>query len=797
MAVFQVAILWYYTASYKQYEEEFKVKQHATYSLPTMFCCAFAAIFALSGHAADVSWTGATDADWATTSNWDGGVPQAGDSVTIPSGVANMPILSAPTPALDSITISGTLTFTNWTTCLNATTVTISSGGIVTCAGPFTDADMSNRVWIACTDLTIASGGKIDVSEKGYGSSATGRTPYGPGHGSIKGGGGAHGGYGGYYLAGNGETYGDYAMPMSPGSTGNVHANRSGAKVIGNGGGAVYIDASGTVTLNGAVSANGKIGTDGFGGGSGGSICVSANKISADGGSLNANGGNSGATVAFGHPGGGGRIALRYDANAQIESDLVSLSVSAGPGKKNMSSKIRPWNYGDDRYNADIGTVYFTDAKPLKFLGTSLTGQIYLGSGASYSCESITMTDGWVRFAQEGFVLTVSQDVSISGTGTRLEMGGGTFLGGLSTTFARRVSGTTPWTLSIGGDLSIFGGAWVSGFAASTNGTTTTIGGRIAVSGDLSVSGTASDCMSSLCLACCPTNGAAIDVTAENVIIGEEALVSAKARGFEYNNGIPSGKAYCSGDAKGTNADKYIGAGHGGLGRNGTSAHGATYDDPLRPVLPGSGGHAAYASFDFADSGGGVIHMKANKSMTIAGTVDASAWESIVSTEAYCRFAGASGGSVLLECKTFSFPATGIINAKGTGIKDKDTTFNNGAAGGGGRIAVWTGAPYVEGETKASAITVSEAQPAEWLGTFSAAGGYFTDSVGYGRKFVAAGGVIGVVIEEGVEVDHGEETAESGTWYTCPVSEATVRGGDGTIRFVTVASGSGLMIFVR
>ena len=81
-------------------------------SLPTTFCCAFAAAFAFSAIAADVTWTGAMDADWATASNWDGGVPQAGDSVTIPSGVANMPILAASTPALDSITISGTLTFT-------------------------------------------------------------------------------------------------------------------------------------------------------------------------------------------------------------------------------------------------------------------------------------------------------------------------------------------------------------------------------------------------------------------------------------------------------------------------------------------------------------------------------------------------------------------------------------------------------------------------------------------------------------------------------------------------------------
>ena len=132
-----------------------------------------ASFMAVGVYAADVTWTGAdaTDStDWFAPDNWSGAaVPAAGDSVTIGSGASV--VLSASTPALASISVAGTLTFTNWTTCLSATTVTISSGGIVTCAGPFTDTEMSNRVWIACTDLTIASGGKIDVSEKGYAAS--------------------------------------------------------------------------------------------------------------------------------------------------------------------------------------------------------------------------------------------------------------------------------------------------------------------------------------------------------------------------------------------------------------------------------------------------------------------------------------------------------------------------------------------------------------------------------------------------------------------------------------------------
>lgn len=68
------------------------------------------------------------------------------------------------TDQLASLTMSGgTLTFSNWTTRLRATDVTIS-GGTVSCAGPFNSYtnyvwpayEGSNRVAITCSNLTIA-----------------------------------------------------------------------------------------------------------------------------------------------------------------------------------------------------------------------------------------------------------------------------------------------------------------------------------------------------------------------------------------------------------------------------------------------------------------------------------------------------------------------------------------------------------------------------------------------------------------------------------------------------------------
>ncbi|NCQ58998.1 MAG: hypothetical protein GW794_14355, partial [Flavobacteriales bacterium] len=55
------------------------------------------------------TWTGATDTDWNTVGNWDGGVPTSSSTVMIPN-VANKPIISTITAALaNNITVSDIL----------------------------------------------------------------------------------------------------------------------------------------------------------------------------------------------------------------------------------------------------------------------------------------------------------------------------------------------------------------------------------------------------------------------------------------------------------------------------------------------------------------------------------------------------------------------------------------------------------------------------------------------------------------------------------------------------------------
>ena len=770
--------------------------------------------------ASDVVWTGADETnptDWFAPSNWDGGVlPADGDSVIINSGSSI--ILSNSTPNLASIDVTGTLSFTNWMTRLNATTVTINEGGILTCEGPFLTTDMSNRVWVACQDFTLNAGGKVDVNLKGYGYPTdvgvkNSLSAVGPGASTKGTGGGAHGGYGGYKWYGIGTIYGSVNEPESPGSTGMsnnsdaIYNTKYSVKGVP-AGGVVRIDATGIVTLKSSITANGaeSHATGGYGAASGGSILIFSKKIVADGGTLEAKGGNQGRSRSDYMPsGGGGRIAVHYNVEEQSLDDLSSLIVSAAAGTTytNKNGAKRGLAAEDFLDSADIGTIWFSDEKFLKFLGTSLTGQIYLGSGNSYSCDSLTMTKGWVRFAQEGFNLEVKEDVTLNGLDARLEIGGGVYY--CKGYFYHHQSGLTPWSFNVGGDVSILDGARLDLYASATNGVVSS-GGTLAITGDFTI-----DSTSKIYLSSDAQNGGAPCVTAQNVMIEEGAIVSANYRGFA--EGFGPGKGYSmdgsTSNVKKKNADLQIGAGHGGLGHIGKSTvttRGLKYDDPVRPTLPGSGGSIKYVTDASPLSGGGVIHFVAAKSMVVNGNLTANAVANItVSKDGtdtfYNRFGAASGGSILLEGKTVSIGETAMLSANGSNIRQETGVFYNAGVSGGGCIAIWTGYPYVEGETASWRIKATDKKPSEYLGSFSVTGGLWkwnkANGYAYGGKLLQPGEKIGVVIENDVEVDYGDQVAEEETFYHAPFAHANIRAEDGTIMFVYVESGDGLTVIVK
>ena len=127
------------------------------------------------------TFTAVSGSDWNTAANWSEGVPVAGQAVVIDGNAT----LTNATPALASLTVNSakTLTFDGWDTLLSATTVTIA--GTVTHAQNTAATTNSLGAWvpnarvnIACSNLTVATGGKIDANAKGF---LGGKTKYAAG----------------------------------------------------------------------------------------------------------------------------------------------------------------------------------------------------------------------------------------------------------------------------------------------------------------------------------------------------------------------------------------------------------------------------------------------------------------------------------------------------------------------------------------------------------------------------------------------------------------------------------------
>ena len=116
----------------------------------------------------------------------------------------------------------------------------------------------------------------------------------------------------------------------------------------------------------------------------------------------------------------------------------------------------------------------------------------------------------------------------------------------------------------------------------------------------------------------------------------------------------------------------------------------------------------------------------------------------------------------MLESKYFFGGETGRLLANGGDTKPASESANRSGSGGGGRIAVWCGAPWSE-EVKSSRI-ISQETP-------------ISDNPEYmsylGEYSVVGGARLG---------DYGSDD---------------LLGGAGTVRFCYLPSGSGFTIFVR
>jgi hypothetical protein len=577
------------------------------------------------------TWTGS--GDWyANAGNWSGGLPTAGQNLIIAAGSSLQ--LTNSTPALASLTMQGgTLTCSNWTTAINATTVTIN-GGTLTCAGPFDDVSgVSNRVYVTCTDFFLASAASINVAEKGYAGGAGSANGNGPGK-SLGGGatpGAGHGGLGGPH--GNSSTnpqgaiYGVTNAPLEPGSGA---GGWSGGGHGGHGGGAVCIAASGVVTINGSIIADGGVGNQSgvSGGGSGGSVYITCNTFAGSNGLVSVIGGTAGNHSWAPGGGAGGRIAVVYNYVAQgslSTKPTVTFAADRGSAPVNVSQLGKS------------GTVYFPDnqgpAPSLKIQGGQLVSS---NVPTAWSLQNLTVSGSVVLPVSVG--LTLTGNLVLTNAGTLSVNAGPT--NSMGPNYGALVS--------VGGDIVIYTNSWIYPVSDPTNGGSV----RFTVS-NLTV----------------PTTNAGIDATAAGWWGAQP--------GAPTKNGWGPGSGL--GGTSGTTDPQ--GGGYGGKGGY-TVAPGNVYGTSnLPPVYPGSGG-GAYdnASPYYAGNGGGLIWVEATGTITLNGSfrADGGSGYHISGVNS-----SGSGGGIYITCKTIA--GTGDLSAKGA----PGNSHAISAGGGGGRILVF------------------------------------------------------------------------------------------------------------
>ena len=729
----------------------------------------------VTGARAKAYWKGAAGGRWGDAANWSiNSVPDMNYDVVLTNASVLVDEAIAPVHAITvgDGTKAATITVTNANSTLTANYFAIKDKGVVTSAGPFTNAMYMSRVHIVCTNLEIMAGGKIDVSEKGWSGAVWTNIPgdtryavlshfgYGPGAGGpvingLAGLSGAwHGGRGSsYWLLSNTQKviYGDAAHPVTPGSGGDLPIGYGGTASGGvrrgwSGGGVVRIEATGDVNVKGSILANGKGSEDRGGnrdtGSSGGSIWITCKTLSGSG-TISAEGGSGGdprmpagfwrndktTDLKFGFPGGGGRIAIDYDSAAQAEANVDGIFISAAAGEHytGYSSLATRDNWEDA---AESGTLHFSDTALVKRLfGKGISGRVVGLTGLSFDGD-LDFTNGFFQPMEEGFTLTVAGNLTVTSQTARLEVGG-VCLTNLS-------SRPTIWggrqlnLLTVGGDFTVANGGSFAIRAAETN-ASMRWGAEVRVTGAMTVGSNGYVYASSD-----GVNFGAPRFLPGSLTVARGGTLSADKRGglgrhvdsTRRNLGYPAdlnnNYGYGPGGGYKPNA-----AGHGGRGgRSGIvgaqlyGIYGEPYDDEWFPIWPGSGGgcDAVSASYGSGGTGGGIIHVTTPGAIVVDGTVSADGgMDAFYSTDQMYRFGAGSGGTVFLFGETFTGGDGAQITVKGGDGYQRSQGNQLTGTGAGGRIAIWTGYSIHEGGTFHTHKRME--CPFEFAGTFSAAAG--------------------------------------------------------------------------
>lgn len=436
------------------------------------------------------------------------------------------------------------------------------------------------------------------------------------------------------------------------------------------------VSASGAVTIDGTITANGGIGTENYsGGGSGGGVFITCSSISGRGAIL-AEGGN-GSGVSSGGSGGGGRIAVVYDPAAQAAMPPCEIRFSVLPGTNRTNKSGGSTNMGD------IGTVYLSDTQFLAMaISRGLNGQ--LAGLTRLTLGALTVSNAWIRFPESGLRLDVTGRTLVIGPNARLDIGGDTqtvnaaqYYLGPGITYC---AGPTGPSVRLGGDLVVTNEARLFLHGAATN-AANPVGADIQVAGSVIAAPS-----SGIHVVSHPFNGGYPRLRVGRLVVTPGGAMLASGRGYAAVDSVPANGPGRGGLPGG-------GGGHGGVG--GKTNGGVVYGSATIPDTPGSAGSRGTVVGYVAGgpNGGGLLRVEAADAVVVDGLVAADGGSSIVT-----NVGAGSGGGIYIRCRSFSGGPDGRLSARGG-----SATGGNAGGGGGGRIAVWRFAPL---DTFAGTISV-------------------------------------------------------------------------------------------
>ena len=523
------------------------------------------------------------------------------------------------------------------------------------------DTNYSNDIPLTlnAANITVQSNGSINSNGKGYGSS-TGPGEGPDGSGSYHEGAGAgHGGLGGvgYGVIGSGTSYGDFTNPTTLGSGGGISSTYLG----GAGGGAVKINATTSMVLNGILSANADNGIGATmtasGGGSGGSILLTASQLTGNG-EIQAIGGNGGGSAGYGSAGGGGggRIAL----NVPTSNNSFTGAFKAYGGTGNQIG--------------GAGTVFLTSENKLIINNNSQSGNKTPISSGSYNISKIDVKGkADVRLLGSSSTLQVTDNTFTGDNTGRFEVEGTVnapsdfTVSGLTLGILNELSGSNNITIAENAKMELYASS-----PSHTNGVFTFNNVLVKSNGALVL--VPFDNLDTIF-----TNDLPFTLNAANIEIQINGSINTNGKGYASSNGpgegIDGSGSYYEGS----------GAGYGGLGGTGygVTGNGAVYGDLYIPISLGSGG--GNSASVLGGNGGGAIKINATETVVVNGKISANAENGISTT--MTASGGGSGGSILVFSP--SITGSGQIQSSG-GNGGSSAGYGSGGGGGGGRIALYT-----------------------------------------------------------------------------------------------------------